>query len=481
MAQLAAVLGALAAPLVLATARRETVFAGVGLLAAAIALLASNESAVTSGGRLAFGAVGLAAAAAGAVLLVRRPELVPVLVLAAAPFRLPLDIGGEHRLYVALARGGQAGRLLPLYAVLAAATLALAYRLARGAPVRALPREIAWPVAAFASYASLSFLWSEAEAPAQHLIQYFLLPFVALVVVVAQSPVAAWLPRALAITALVLASLFALVGLVEEATQRLIFYTPAVEIGNAYSSFFRVTSLFRDPSLYGRHVVLGLGVVLVLVWYRRIGAALATALAAVLFAGLFFSYSQSSLTALFAVLIGIAVVAGNRPMRVAALAITVVLVAGGGAYVGSRVANTSTERITSDRSRRIELTARVIREHPLVGVGLGSQPRASQRLSDRGGPPALYVSHTTPLTVAAELGALGLLLYALVIAGAAVALERLRRLDPCLGLSLAAVFAGLFVHSLFYSGFFEDPLTWLVLGLAAAFLVARTSAAAALP
>jgi len=42
MAQLAAVLGALAAPLVLATARRETVFAGLGTLAAAVALLAAS-------------------------------------------------------------------------------------------------------------------------------------------------------------------------------------------------------------------------------------------------------------------------------------------------------------------------------------------------------------------------------------------------------------------------------------------------------
>jgi O-antigen ligase len=477
MAQLAAVLGALAAPLVLATPRRETVFAGIGLLAAAVALLGSSADGLTSVAHAALGLAGLMTAVAGAVLLVRWPAVVPVAVLAAAPFRLPLDVGSDHRLFVGLARGGQAGRLLPLYAVLAAATLALAYRLVRGAEVRPLPREIGWPVAAFAAYASLSFLWSGAEAPALHLLQYFLLPFVALVAVVAYGPVAAWLPRVLAITALALATLFAAIGIVEEATGRLIFYTPAVEIGNAYSSFFRVTSLFRDPSLYGRHVVLGLAILLVLAWYRRIGPVLAVALAGVLFTGLVFSYSQSSLTALFAVVLGVAVVAGGRGVRLAALGIAVVVIAAGGAFVGSRVASASTERITSDRSRRIELTARVIRAHPLFGVGIGSQPRASQRLSDRGGPPALYVSHTTPLTIAAELGAFGLLLYALVIAGTTVALVRLWRLDRCLGLSLAAVFAGLFVHSTFYSGFFEDPLTWLVFGLTAAFLVAREPAA----
>ena len=191
-----------------------------------------------------------------------------------------------------------------------------------------------------------------------HLLEYFLLPFVALVAVVAFAPVEAWLPRVLAIVAVALASLFAVVGLLEEATQRLIFYTPAVEIGNAYSSFFRVTSLFRDPSLYGRHVVLGLAVVIVLLWSRRLGIALAVVIAGLLFAGLFFSYSQSSLTALFAVLLAVAVLAGDRLVRVAAVGIAVVLVASGAAFVGSRVASASTERITSDRSRRIELTAR---------------------------------------------------------------------------------------------------------------------------
>ena len=84
-----------------------------------------------------------------------------------------------------------------------------------------------------------------------------------LVAVVGRAPFPAWMPRALAIAAVALAALFAVVGLVEEATHRLLFYTPSVEVGNAYSSFFRVTSLFRDPSLYGRHVVLGIAIVLV--------------------------------------------------------------------------------------------------------------------------------------------------------------------------------------------------------------------------
>jgi uncharacterized membrane protein len=37
------------------------------------------------------------------------------------------------------------------------------------------------------------------------------------------------------------------------------------------------------------------------------------------------------------------------------------------------------------------------------------------------------------------------------------------------------------VHALFYSGFFEDPITWFVLGVASSFLVARRPVEAARP
>ena len=115
--------------------------------------------------------------------------------------------------------------------------------------------------------------------------------------------------------------------------------------------------------------------------------------------------------------------ASSRP------ATAVLVLAGGGAFVADKVAGASTQRVTSDRSRRIDLTAKVFAQHPLVGVGLGSQPRASQAVSKNGGPPTLFVSHTTPLTVAAELGVVGLALYAALLAGAAKALLRVFRIE----------------------------------------------------
>src|SRR5919202_1628572 len=159
-AHVAAVLGALGAPLVLVARRRLELLAGLALAAAAeLALVYAN----TGGGRLsstvaAAAVAGLVVVAVGGYLLVRRPELVTPLVLLAAPFRLPLDFNRHHRFFVAVAQGGALGRLLPLYVVLLAAVAALLFRLARGEPGPSLPRVIAWPAAAFLAFAALSLL-----------------------------------------------------------------------------------------------------------------------------------------------------------------------------------------------------------------------------------------------------------------------------------------------------------------------------------
>jgi O-antigen ligase len=180
-----------------------------------------------------------------------------------------------------------------------------------------------------------------------------------------------------------------------------------VEVGNVFSSFFRVTSLFRDPSLYGRHVVLGIAVLLVAVFARRVNPLLAAGLIALLFAGLFFSYSQSSFAALFAVTLALAAFAGARELRLVAAVTAALVLLGGVGYLFASSDGKSAREVTSDRSRRVEATVEVIRDHPAAGVGLGAQPTESQARSEQGGSPTRFVSHTTPLTVAAELGILG--------------------------------------------------------------------------
>jgi hypothetical protein len=102
-----------------------------------------------------------------------------------------------------------------------------------------------------------------------------------------------------------------------------------------------------------------------------------------------------------------------------------------------------------------------------MGVGTGGQAQASRRLSGKDKPTPNFVSHFTPLTVAAELGVIGLALYGWLLVGGARAILAVGRLDKALGIALGAALLALFTHSLFYPGFLEDPLTWVVLAVAA--------------
>jgi O-antigen ligase len=477
-AQLAAVVGALGSAVVLLARGRRAVLAGLGLLAAAEVGLALSLSTGDGLGDLlspagaAVTAVGLTALGCAAVLLAQRPALVPLAVLAAAPFRPPLEYDASSPVLLAVAEDGRLGRLLPLYFVLAASVLALAWRALRGNETRALPLIVALPAAAFFGFSLLSLVWARDVEAGSNLLVFFTLPFAALLAVVARAPFPDWLPRALARVGIALAALFAAVGLWQAVTQKLFFFAPNLEVANANSSYFRVTSLFVDPSLYGRHLVLGLGVVLVLLALRRIDVRLGLALVALLWAGLFFSYSQSSMIALVVVTLAVALATGDRRVRRTVAATVAVAVLATGGFVAAKVTleGKSLNRLTSDRTERVQDTVRVIAEHPLVGVGAGGQPRASRELADSDRPTLRFVSHTTPLTVAAELGVVGLTLYAWLLGGGARLIDSVRRRDRTLGLALGAVFLALFVHALFYSGFLEDPITWVVLALASCYL-----------
>jgi hypothetical protein len=472
-AQLAAVAGALGSILVLLARGRFVLLAGLVVLAAAEAGLASalgtgSLDKLTSGAGAAAGAFGVLLVCVAAAVLVRWPALVPLVVLIAAPFRPPLEYDSSNRFLVAVAQGGQLGRLLPLYFVLAAAVLALAWRALRGDEIRPLPSVIAWPAAAFFAFAFVSLMWAQDVEAGANLLVFFTLPFVALLATVARAPFPDWLPRGLAIAAVALASLFAAVGLWQAATHDLFFYAPNLAVSNANTDYFRVTSLFGDPSLYGRHVVLGICVVLALLVSTRANRWVLVCLLAVLWAGLFFSYSQSSMVALVVTTVALAAVTGDRRVRKAvALLGALAVLAGVGFVAAELVSGEDLNHITSDRTDRVEQTLRVVEHHPLAGVGIGGQPRASRELARSRRPTPNFVSHTTPLTVAAELGVVGFALYVWLLTGGTLLLLSVFRQDSALGLALGAVFLALFVHALFYSGFLEDPLTWVVLAVAA--------------
>ena len=467
-AQLAALVGALGAALVLVPRGRVAPLAGFLLLGIGTAGIARSlvgysdiHLLFTSPSGLGLVGVGAVAAVAGAVLLVRYPTVVPVALLLAAPFRVPVGVGDQD-----------AFLLLPLYLVLSSAVLALAYRLVRGERPAAPPLLLGLPTAAFVVFTSVSFLWTWDARAGGIVLAFFVYPFVAGFAVLARAPLAPWLTRALVATIVGLGALFAAVG-VWQAHSRTLLFSQGLEVANAYTTFFRVTSLFKDPSLYGRYLVVPMAILLVVLLLRRTTTVLewvvAAALVGFLFAGLYFSYSQSSFVALFAVSFGIAFLAAERRLRIALLACACVAALGAAAYAAHAVEGKSVKQATSGRSRLVTITLDAFEARPLAGVGVGGQPQASLDRS-RTGSVKRNASHTAPLTVLAEGGVVGFALYAWMLAAAAWAMFLVVRRDRLLGVGLASVLVVLFVHSLLYAGFFEDPLTWGVLGLASAVL-----------
>lgn len=463
-AQIAALVGAVGAVLTLVPRGRLFALTGLALLGAATVGLAISlvgtgdfELLVKEPRALAALGVGAVVVCLGAVPLVRYPAVTPVVLLAAAPFRLPVELGDQ-----------EAFLLLPLYVVLAATGVALAVRMLRGDHPPAPPFLLALPIAAFVTFASISFLWTWDEREGGIALAFFMFPFVAGLGIVCRSPLTAWLPRALVVTLVALGSLFAAVGL-WQANTRTLFFAPSLEVANAYTTFFRVTSLFKDPSLYGRYLVVPIVVLLVIVLGRRnriAESAVLTGVIAFLFAGLFFSYSQSSFVALFAATAAIAFVTGDRRSRMVLIACAVAATLAAGAFAATAIEGRSARDVTSGRSRLVSITFEAFELRPLAGVGIGGQPRASadasgRRTSNRS------ASHTTPLTVLADLGIVGFALYVWMLTAVCWALVLVTRTDRTLGFGLAAVLLVLFVHSLLYAGFFEDPLTWGVLGVTA--------------
>ena len=419
--------------------------------------------------------VGVALAIACAVPLAHYPAVVPVALLAAAPFRLPVQLGEE-----------EAFLLLPLYLAIAAAVLALGYRILRGERPEPPPFLIALPLAAFVTLTATSFLWTWDERAGAIALAFFVFPFVAGFAVVARAPLADWLPRALLVTLVALGTLFAGIG-IWQAHTRTLFFARDVEVANAYTSFFRVTSLFKDPSLYGRHLVIAIAVLLVAIFVRRGRPAdwlIAAALVAFLFWGLFYSYSQSSFVALFAVTFAVAVAGSDRRTRVVLLACALVTALAAAGIAGAAVGDRSARDVTSGRSRLVQITLDAFEERPIVGVGIGGQPRASADASGRR-TTKRNASHTSALTVLAELGVIGFAVFLWLLVAVGWALALVARSQRAFGIGLAAIGVTIFVHSLLYAGFFEDPLTWGVAAIAAALLAqavprpaAETSAAA---
>jgi O-antigen ligase len=409
--------------------------------------------------------LGLGLAAALAALFRRWPWLLAVAVLACVPARIHVTVGSTV-----------ANLLVPLYGIAAAAALLLAWELWRDPRPRSVELgPIAWPLAAFVAWSGLTILWTGDLRQGSIDLLFFYLPFGLLAGALARLEWKRLWVLVLLVQLVAMALVFAAIGVYQYET-RDIFWNPKLLVSNSYAPFYRVNSVFWDPSIYGRFLVVAILAALVVALFARDRRVLAGATAAVaaIWAGLLFSFSQSSFAALIAGVILAAIFAWRRRGIAMAIVAAVVLLVGALAVPNVRHDVFGNGRglnsASGGRGKLVRKGIRIAVNHPAAGVGIGDFKRAYAKLTHlKGKEPKAAASHDTPVTVAAETGLPGLALFAwLLAAGLLLAFRRFR--DDFAGraaLVFGLVFAAIAVHSLFYNALFEDPTAWAVLGLAA--------------
>lgn len=448
------------------------------LVLAPIALITSvtgdNESSLPQISLPLVGVAGLAGIAvvlAVASIFVRRPRWVLPAALATLAFRVPLEVGDQS---VKL--------LLPLYLVIAGAAAAYAYKAFRDRAEPPRPaRLLDVTLVIFLGLYAVQSAYSPDPSVATQNICFFYAPFALLFGFAKDQKWDPALLRACLATLVGVALLLVFAGYAEFARGEYLISPGGIK-PNDFDPYFRVQSLFFDPNIFGRFVAIVMIVVAALLLFtQKVWRVLASALIlALLWAGLVMSLSQTSFAALLTGLIALAAMRWNAKWVLTATG-AVVLV---GAMIvlafpsvsGVDVSSSrSLEKTTSGRFDLVTGAADLWANKPAFGYGSGGFSSAfeSNRLGKESalGSSTTTKSHTAPLTVAAEQGILGLAAFiALLFASFSAVFRRVGRAGERPGLvarvAVAAAFTALFVHSLAYAAFMEDPLTWVMLGAA---------------
>jgi O-antigen ligase len=464
LARAGGVIGCAGLALLLVAPRRDLRLAGLGLWALGGAALIPYLA--PGGHRSVLGAAAIVLllfAVALAFVFWRWPWLLPVATLACVPARVILKVGST-----------KASLLVPLYLVVLGAAIVFAYQLVRGDERRKELGPLAWPLAAFLAWSGLTLAWTGDLRQGSITLLFFFLPFGLLAILLARLPWSRqWITWMFAmLTAMAVA--FSFIG-IYQWSNRTVFWNPKVIVANAYAPsgfFYRVNSVFYDPSIYGRFLVVAILAALVIVLHARstrIALGLAAVIAA-LWVGLLFSFSQSSFVALGAATLAAAALTWRwRTWAAIGLAGAVLLTAGFSIH-HTLLASSSggLNRVTSDRFTLVKRGLKLAEERPIQGWGIGDFKHAyGQKFKLPGGKePKKAASHTTPVTVLAEEGIPGLLLFGWVlVAGVLAAWRRLPdSFDGRVSLFAGLGFGAIAVHSLFYNAFFEDPMMWALMG-----------------
>jgi O-antigen ligase len=264
--------------------------------------------------------------------------------------------------------------------------------------------------------------------------------------------------------------LFAAVGFWEYAARDLLLSKGDLLRANQLHLYFRVNSLFYDPNVLGRYLALTLvALAAYLAWSRgRRLPIVAAGVSAVLLAALALTYSMTSFAALVAGLL--VLVALRWSIRHALAATAAILVCGAVFLLASGTAERdlgSSKRVETTISGRGDLVKgglNLARHRPVWGWGSGSFGAAFARHHTAA---KTTVSHSEPITVAAEQGAIGMVVY-LALLGFALVVLLTGAGGSAATAAIAACFVAMIAHSLGYAGFAIDPATWALLGVGVA-------------
>ncbi|HTB70443.1 MAG TPA: O-antigen ligase family protein [Solirubrobacteraceae bacterium] len=250
---------------------------------------------------------------------------------------------------------------------------------------------------------------------------------------------------------------------------------------------YRASGTVGDPNQLAAYLLIGLTLGAGLLIGRRNGIGVRT-LAAIgiplCVAGIFMSLSRGGLIALAATLLAATVFAGR--WRVPAIAALLVVVLGGLLYFTQIASLPARERVTtsnggSGRSDIWKLGLRMVRAHPVTGVGVGNFPIVSPDYALQPGvlaradlifSTAPKITHNTYLEIMSETGVTGFLLFmAILCACLWCALRAARtwaaRGDPTMEALARGVFLGLIgmlVADFFISEMY-GKLLWVMLAM----------------
>jgi len=396
-----------------------------------------------------------------------RPVALIYALVATMPLRVPIPVGARSVFL-----------LVPLYVVILAGFLSLP---SSGDEIERWRRDpLRLPLAALVALAGLSLLYT--ADPVTGVIRFtcFWLAFVLLYdLAVARSSIDR--VRFHAVAALLgSGAVLAAIGLIQRALG-LVLYNARVSEGYFAQTSFRVNSLFWDPNMFGRFLVVVILVAAVELLGRRDRALVlpSGAAAVVSLPALALTYSRSSWIALAA---GLVLLAWHFAGRARALAVATALVLAVVIMFGAIDApqfNLPTrpharlywEKFSGGRLGLIEGGAAIFAAHPVAGVGIGAFPAVFPNFRPPGYRSSVVESHNSLTTIAAELGLIGLALLAWLLFAVARVWRRVVSEDsddPKLAAAFLVAAAAAAVHSLFYGALFEDPFVWFLLAAPAA-------------